>query len=77
MTELLRCKLNIKVVKKLIGIQLVIIFIFYLQLAHVCISSLSVCFHTAAVEEVVDKVKSLLSMSQEWEQKAKSALKQK
>ena len=30
-----------------------------------------------AVEEVVGKVKSLLTTSQEWEQKAKAALKQK
>ena len=34
-------------------------------------------FTFIAVEEVVSKVKSLLSTSQEWEQKAKAALKQK
>ena len=35
------------------------------------------CFNFIAVEEVVSKVKSLLSTSQEWEQKAKTTLKQK
>ena len=48
---------------------------------HVCKSLAPVLvlllFHCLAVEEAVSNVKSLLSTSQEWEQKAKATLKQK